>query len=391
MEIHREENRRRRPRVAGEIIQISPKGANAPLYYPAGNIGCSNGDCGAHDNQYGVFTNGREIWQWVGDKLIAVYASSSFCYDPKMTGDGRWVAYVKVDDAGNGQIMVSDLVNRQQHFQLTRTTIGSNRFPWVDYDAAGDLWVGWISNAVDLTPTKITNQESAIVSRFRDGYLRVASWGASGIWNGNVVTQMIAGDVTVMDSDATNTGYENHGLRQVYTHDHNTGGTLLISRNDHGVVITTGENIQPRCSQDRTRIAWQSRAREIVTPDNATRGNGEIFCSDLNTGILIHCSPFVGESADCHISPNGKYVAFETNAPNVPGYEGQQQEGTMSAFTLDLDTGVYTKLNEPVPEDGSNVYAGGHPRVANDGSAVYNRNVDGIWRVMSFTPEEAMA
>lgn len=391
MALHRKEARGRGPRVAGQIKQISTLGAACPLYYPAGAVGCSNGDIGSDGNNFGVFVNGREIWRWYGDQLAAVYASQRFCYDPKMTRDGRWVAFVLVDERGLGQIMVSDLYNKQQHYQLTHTTTGSNRFPWVDYDAAGDLWVGWISNAVDLTPTKYTNQESAIICRFRDGYLRVASWGASGIWNGNVVTQMIVQDRTVMDSDATNAGFDNHGLRQVYVHDHNTGATLLVSRNDHGTVITTGENIQPRSSQDRTRIAWQSRAKEIVTPDNAARGNGEIFCSDLNTGILIHCSPFVGESADCHISPNGRYVAFETNAPNVPGYEGEQQEGTMSSFVLDLNTGLYTKLNEPVPEGGTQVYAGGHPRVANNGSAVYNRNVDGIWKAMSWTPEEAVA
>jgi len=363
--------------------QISPD-ITAPLYYPPGAVGCACGDIGADNADVVVFHGGPQIWQYAnGQNNVLTPGITRICFDPKMTSDQRWVAFVVVDGNNMGQIFVYDRSNNQQ-FQLTDTRTGSNRYPWVDY-SDGDLWLGWLTNAVDLTPTKNMAGETAIIYRFRDGYLRVASWGIHGIFNGNVVTQAIVGRKTVFDSDATNTGYNNHGLRHVYLHDPDTMENLLISRNDQGVVLTTGESIQPRASANARRIMFQSRATEIVIPQNATAGNGEMFVSDLDSGKLYHCTPFYGESADGYISPDGRLIVFETNAPNVPGHP-PLKPGTMNSFMYDLETGEYTMLNDPVPDDCTWIHGGGHPRVANDGSVVFNSDIpDGIWRVMLYT------
>lgn len=367
---------------------ISPP-LSEPLYYPTGARGCSNGDVGADHSEVGVFMCGPQIWEWKDGQTRPLAPDiKQVCYDPKLSPDGRWCAFVLVDARNQGQIVVIDR-NTNQRFQLTNTVTGSNRMPWCDY-FDGDLWLGWLSNAVDLTTTKSTSNESAIIYRFRDGYLRVASWGPNGIFNGQVVTQCNVGMQTLFDSDATNTGFENHGYRQIYFHNQNNDTNLLISRNARGVVVTTGENVQPRGSADGRRIVWQSRAPELISPANAGSGNGEVFVSDLHTGRLYACSPFRGESADPVISPDGLLVAFETNAPEVPGW--QQKPGTMSSFIYELETGRYTRLNDPIPSESFAIYGGGHPRIANDGSAVFNSDVpDGIWRVLRFQPEALVA
>src|SRR5262249_53114787 len=131
------------------------------------------------------------------------------------------------------------------------------------------------------------------------------------------------------------------------------------------------------------RILFQSYSPEVVRADNAAAGNGEMFVYELGVG-LRHVSPFYGESADGSISSDGKLVAFETNAPHVPGWDNKP--GTMNSFILNLDTGAYTRLNDLVPADVTSVYGGGHPRVGNDGSSVFNSDVpDGIYRVMRST------
>jgi len=167
-------------------------------------------------------------------------------------------------------------------------------------------------------------------------------------WAGNPAISN-DGRYVAFDSRATNlVPDDSNGYLDVFVHDRQTGATTLVSVASDG---TQGNNLSqtPRISADGSRVAFRSRATNLVPND--TNGQGDIFVHDRNTGqtrrVNISSSGAQGNHAfqsavTFGFSGNGRYVAFGSVATNlVPG----DTNGFEDVFVHDLLTGATTRVS----------------------------------------------
>ncbi len=93
-------------------------------------------------------------------------------------------------------------------------------------------------------------------------------------------------------------------------------------------------------------VAFESSASNLIAGD--TNGVRDVFVRDTTTGITTCVSTSAagvignGESVDAFISPEGRYVVFESDADNlVPG----DLNGVRDCFMKDLQTGAVTLIS----------------------------------------------
>src|SRR5204862_223877 len=96
--------------------------------------------------------------------------------------------------------------------------------------------------------------------------------------------------------------------------------TQLVSVDSNGVQSNGGSRY-PSISGDGRYVAFESLGSNLVAND--TNGVRDVFVRDMLTGVTTRVSTDVagvegdGESTDAAISPDGRYVAFESVATNL--------------------------------------------------------------------------
>jgi len=148
------------------------------------------------------------------------------------------------------------------------------------------------------------------------------------------------GRLVLFWSHATNlVGGDFNGVEDIFLHDtklHTT--TRLIAGGDG--FEPNGSNRFPTMSEDGRFVAFESFATNIAPGD--FNGRGDIYLLDRRTGQVRRVGqPPVGESnGDSlrpQISPNGRFLAFESSASNlVPG----DTNSTIDAFMVDVARGT---------------------------------------------------
>ncbi|MFO0982712.1 MAG: calcium-binding protein [Planctomycetota bacterium] len=154
------------------------------------------------------------------------------------------------------------------------------------------------------------------------------------------------GRYVAFDSLATNlVPGDTNGLADVFVHDRLTGETTRVSVNSAG---TEGndDSVGPAISADGRYVAFDSYATNLVPGD--TNGAEDVFVHDLWTGVTTRVSvDSAGNEANDEsgswyapwLSPEGRYVAFESRATNlVPG----DRNHTVDIFLHDRVTGQTT-------------------------------------------------
>lgn len=115
-----------------------------------------------------------------------------------------------------------------------------------------------------------------------------------------------------------------------------------------------GDSLSPSVSSDGSRIAFSSTASDLVPGD--TNNASDIFVRDLNTGLTILVSGGLNGAAISRfaprtppdgayrprISPNGRYVVFESRATNLVE---EAVLATTNIYVRDLVTGTTRRLN----------------------------------------------
>ncbi len=144
-----------------------------------------------------------------------------------------------------------------------------------------------------------------------------------------------SGRFVAFESIATNlVAGDTNGVRDIFLHDRDADGNGVLD--DAGGVSTvristdsTGGQSAGACdnlsmSDDGRFIAFRSFSNALVPGD--TNNAGDVFLKDTQTGSLVRVSvadggaQAMGESYLPAVSPDGRYVAFTSNAPNlVPG------------------------------------------------------------------------
>ena len=177
----------------------------------------------------------------------------------------------------------------------------------------------------------------------------------------SVATNLVAGD-----TDATS---------DIYMRDLTANTTTLLSVSSASVK-GNGASLYPRISASGRYVVFESDATNLVASD--TNAQRDIFLRDLTAGTtervnLVHSTNAQSSGGGCYlasVSDNGRYVAFESDAPLTSvGISGKRQ-----IYLRDRNVGG-TASTSLVTGDNSNTSKGANSacnnaRVSNDGRYV---------------------
>lgn len=376
-------------------------------------------------------------------------------FDPNLSADGRYVCFTYVGGANdplgfgaNGNVVVKDR-HTGRLIAASGNSKENNRYCWMSGDGQT---VVFVSEATDLHPEKKSSIAEVFLYRLTDGYLgRVTSVGGGAGANGDTIGVGVShnGCRIVFDSTATNlVEQQTWGVPQIYLRDvcaDSASGPKfqLVSTNpngeplrpgyvrastcpypgsgacfegQHGGPFTKVEGCSgigcftalgsdtPSITAHGQLVAFTSYSYDQVPSSNY--GHSDVFVKNLANGELErvsagHCNTNArGTSADPHLSPDGRYVAFESNATNL--LEQPTPEGFMHAFAfdrvqrktllvsrtasgaipaatarcLDVNQSVYPAASPPRCSDPAthvlfDIYQGGAPRVAANGNIAW--------------------
>lgn len=133
----------------------------------------------------------------------------------------------------------------------------------------------------------------------------------------------ISGDgryVAFQSLSTTFSAADTNGQRDIYVRDRVANTTTLISTSTSGTLGDL-ESAEPAISEDGSTVAWESRATTLVPGD--TNGDPDIFVRTLATNTTARVSvstagtQAVGASGSASLSADGRYVAFQSAAPNL--------------------------------------------------------------------------
>jgi hypothetical protein len=304
-------------------------------------------------------------------------APSSF---PIISGDGRFVLFESgATDLGptntNG---ATQLYWRDLQLGITRLVTvsasgdGSSGTLSENYSLSADgRFVLFVLNATDLVPA----YEELYVRDMQTGTTTMVSVTPDGTarGNGSVNAAEISddGQFVVFGDTATNlTPGVSSQSENIYVRDLQKGTTSLVSINQAGTGEGNAESfLAPHSlSSDGRFLAFVSEATDLVGPDQKGAAMaGNLFVRDLQTGTTSLASVSgngnsgsggqYGVFPNATMSGNGRYVAFESSAPNlVPGITTSGD----NVFVRDLQTGITVLASVNT--------AGGGTDIANDSS-----------------------
>jgi hypothetical protein len=186
---------------------------------------------------------------------------------------------------------------------------------------------------------------------------------------------------TAVANDLVGAGRPLNGFKNVYVRDNRTGTTTLASVAANGG-DANGDSTHARLSLDGRYLVFQSSASNLVADD--TNGSLDVFRRDLQTGAIALVSlgndgatPASGFSSKGSPSADGRYIAFQSTAPDVVAVDSN---GMPDAFVRDMQAGTTTLVS--VGPDGIDSHPGGAwaPSLSADGRFVaFDRGSD-IWR-----------
>ncbi|HEX6206730.1 MAG TPA: hypothetical protein VF058_00050 [Actinomycetota bacterium] len=161
-----------------------------------------------------------------------------------------------------------------------------------------------------------------------------------------------SGRYIAFESYASNLPGGNGSNEQVYVHDRVTKKTRLVSK--FAGQPGTGDSYDPSISGDGRYVSFTSTASNFPGGDGATE---QIYVHDRVTKKTRLVSktpggaPGGGHSSDSAISGNGRVVVFETEAPNLGGSGADEQ---LRVYNLRKKKGrLLSKTKAGVPGDGT--------------------------------------
>jgi Tol biopolymer transport system component len=201
-------------------------------------------------------------------------------------------------------------------------------------------WVNFTAWAADLIPVSVAfstnppslsgNDFSSLPTLTPDGRLFVFVSGAS--------------NLTTNDSASSRLG----PVLNVFVRDHATRQTTLVSVTTDGLHGGNGNSISPEISADGRYVVFESEASNLSSND--TNNAPDIFVRDLQAGRTILVSVNADAtgtgnrgSTDPIISPDGRFVVFESGATNL--VRGEPFIIGSDVYVRDLELGTTTILS----------------------------------------------
>lgn len=162
---------------------------------------------------------------------------------------------------------------------------------------------------------------------------------------------------------------DTNGQPDIFVHDRQTGQTTCISVSSVGAQ-SNGSSLNPDISPDGRFVVFESTASNLVAGDS--NGTFDVFCHDRQTAQTTRVSVGTGglqALASCRqgsISADGRYVAFESDDNNlVPGNTCLGKDVFLHDRTLGTTTLVSVSNTT-----GQTFTSRQNPRIADDGNFV---------------------
>jgi Tol biopolymer transport system component len=175
--------------------------------------------------------------------------------------------------------------------------------------------------------------------------------------------------VTFESGASTLVSGDTNGTYDIFVHDWQTGQTTRTSVASNGA---QGDGFSDLAviSADGRYVAFRSAASNLVPDD--TNSNRDIFVHDRQTGqtrrvsVASDGTQGYGDSFDCAISADGRYVSFVSGADNLVA---DDTNGHLDIFVHDLQTGQTSRVS--VATDGTQGDYDSHtPTLSADGRYV---------------------
>jgi hypothetical protein len=131
----------------------------------------------------------------------------------------------------------------------------------------------------------------------------------------------------------------------VFVHDRLTGVTTRVSEDASGIG-GDGDSTDAAISPDGRYVAFESEATNLVPGD--TNGKKDVFVKDTQTGAIVRVSVDSagvqgnGDSEDPSITDQGRYVSFGSLATNLVANDTNNKE---DVFVHDLVTGMTVRAS----------------------------------------------
>ncbi|MBT8202966.1 MAG: hypothetical protein KJO87_06650, partial [Acidimicrobiia bacterium] len=210
--------------------------------------------------------------------------------------------------------------------------------------------VAFVSNWSTLVP----NDTNAALDVFvRDTVagtttrVSVSTGGAQGDDDSSSPSLSADGTTVAYQSEARNlVAGDNNLVEDVFLHDLATGTTTRASVSDSEAEATGGRSIQPSLNADGTRVAFESRATNLVTGD--TNGFFDVFVRDTTAGTTVRASVASDgtqandSSGAPAINGDGTTVAFHSVATNLVAGDTNT---ALDVFVRDITAGTTARVS----------------------------------------------
>jgi Tol biopolymer transport system component len=197
--------------------------------------------------------------------------------------------------------------------------------------------------------------------------------------SGNAAISQDSRYIAFVSSDPNVVAGDTNGYADIFVHDRATGNTTRVSVGTGGVQAN-GYSRNPAFSGDGRFVAFESAAPNLAPGDTMTFPEDDVYVHDRQTGVTVRVSNLPSGvaddfSTDPSLSATGRYVAFSSANPAiVPG--GTQAGVYVHDRDVDAD-GIYDEPGltsmERVSVATTGVEANGtseHPAISADGLLV---------------------
>jgi len=275
-----------------------------------------------------------------------------------VSSDGRYAAFesaasnlVGGDDNDSSDIFVRDMemgITSRVSVSTAGTEGDANSYnPAI---SLGGRYVAFASTASNLAGTdpgsldvfvRDTLEGEEITSRISVSTAGTAGDGASG-----APAISAGGRYVAFRSAASNLVADDaNGVLDIFVRDMETEITARVSVSTAGTEAN-GENRFPGISADGRYVVFQSAASNLVADD--ANGFLDVFVRDLQDDVISRVSVSTegteadGDSTGPSISPDGRYVAFQSEASNLVA---DDTNGVIDVFVHDTETGTTVRVS----------------------------------------------
>lgn len=321
-----------------------------------------NGPAITADGRFVAYEDRWDVFVWDGqldtNLLVSVrpqgappYTGSS--HSPAMTPDGRFVAFVSSDrylvtpptPLSRAQVYVRDLVARTNRLVTVNRDGAPSRWDHeliqpvispdgslVAFDSEDDNLVeGDLNQASDVFVRDLNANTTRLVSERHPDRTGLSGPALNGLANASCISSN-ARWLVFTSHDGDLVPNDTNGLADIFIRDLLTGATFTVG-------ISNGVNEQPVLSADGRYVAYVKWGNRSGPSDFAQvyRHDVQAGTSELASRRWFAPYPAYGASTHPAISPDGRYVAFESMALDlVPGGGSP----TTNVFVRDMEVGT---------------------------------------------------